>query len=175
MTGYRRPETTQTSRFGLSYGVDRGSKAEAPAARHNPYVGPASGCQTAWFEWVYITIVCVCACVQQAVAWALVVQVVVRMPLPINNRHEARSLAEQRRLLPVHAHRDEILYLVEQYTTTIVVGETGSGKTTQIPQYLHEAGGWFGRREGIWVRGTAWLMDHCWPFPIIASFASAMQ
>lgn len=27
-----------------------------------------------------------------------------------------------------------------QNETVIVIGETGSGKTTQIPQYLHEAG-----------------------------------
>lgn len=27
-----------------------------------------------------------------------------------------------------------------QNKTLIIIGETGSGKTTQIPQYLHEAG-----------------------------------
>lgn len=32
------------------------------------------------------------------------------------------------------------MYLVEKYQTVVVVGATGSGKTTQIPQYLHEAG-----------------------------------
>lgn len=31
-------------------------------------------------------------------------------------------------------HRNNILYLVESYQTVIVVGETGCGKTTQIPQ-----------------------------------------
>ncbi|KAK8537612.1 hypothetical protein V6N12_043765 [Hibiscus sabdariffa] len=29
---------------------------------------------------------------------------------------------------------------VEEYQVLVIVGETGSGKTTQIPQYLHEAG-----------------------------------
>lgn len=32
------------------------------------------------------------------------------------------------------------MYLVENYPIVIVVGETGSGKTTQIPQYLDEYG-----------------------------------
>ncbi|KAJ9517335.1 hypothetical protein QJQ45_016702 [Haematococcus lacustris] len=36
--------------------------------------------------------------------------------------------------------RRELLYLVEQHATVIVLGDTGSGKTTQIPQFLHEAG-----------------------------------
>ena len=35
---------------------------------------------------------------------------------------------------------EQILYMVERYPVTIVVGETASGKSTQIPQYLHEAG-----------------------------------
>uniref|UniRef100_A0A1X7UFP8 Helicase C-terminal domain-containing protein n=1 Tax=Amphimedon queenslandica TaxID=400682 RepID=A0A1X7UFP8_AMPQE len=39
---------------------------------------------------------------------------------------------------------EQILYLVEKYCTAVIVGETGSGKTTQlcfiyIPQYPHEA------------------------------------
>ncbi|KAF9683640.1 hypothetical protein SADUNF_Sadunf04G0034900 [Salix dunnii] len=36
--------------------------------------------------------------------------------------------------LPVYKYRTAILYLVETHATTIIVGETGSGKTTQIPQ-----------------------------------------
>uniref|UniRef100_A0A0E0BYX7 RNA helicase n=1 Tax=Oryza meridionalis TaxID=40149 RepID=A0A0E0BYX7_9ORYZ len=50
------------------------------------------------------------------------------------------SLERQRQLLPVYKYRKAILYLVERHATTIVVGETGSGKSTQIPQYLKEAG-----------------------------------
>lgn len=33
-------------------------------------------------------------------------------------------------------HRNNILYLVESYQTVIIVGETGCGKTTQIPQVI---------------------------------------
>ncbi|KAK4341510.1 hypothetical protein RND71_040011 [Anisodus tanguticus] len=50
------------------------------------------------------------------------------------------SLEKQRQRLPVYKYRTAILYSVETHATTIVVGETGSGKTTQIPQYLKEAG-----------------------------------
>ena len=42
--------------------------------------------------------------------------------------------------LPIHAHRTELLYLIEHHSTVILVGETGSGKTTQLPQFLHQAG-----------------------------------
>ena len=42
--------------------------------------------------------------------------------------------------LPVARYRKQLLYLIEKHATVIIVGETGCGKTTQIPQYLHEAG-----------------------------------
>src|SRR5258705_1089489 len=36
--------------------------------------------------------------------------------------------------LPIAQHRDEIAALVRDHPVTIVCGETGSGKTTQIPK-----------------------------------------
>lgn len=43
-------------------------------------------------------------------------------------------------MLPVAKVRLHLLYAVEKYRTVVIVGETGSGKSTQIPQYLYEAG-----------------------------------
>ncbi|CAN6355319.1 unnamed protein product [Urochloa humidicola] len=51
-----------------------------------------------------------------------------------------RELQDQRKTLPVHKFKDELLKAIAEHQIIIVVGETGSGKTTQIPQYLHEAG-----------------------------------
>lgn len=45
-----------------------------------------------------------------------------------------------RQHLPVAGYREVILYLVKTHNTIVLVGETGSGKTTQVPQYLDEAG-----------------------------------
>src|SRR5471030_1322115 len=36
--------------------------------------------------------------------------------------------------LPIAQHRDAIAALIEKHPITIVCGETGSGKTTQIPK-----------------------------------------
>lgn len=50
------------------------------------------------------------------------------------------SIQETRKSLPIYAYRDEFLAALEEYQILVIVGETGSGKTTQLPQYLHEAG-----------------------------------
>ncbi|KAI9280046.1 P-loop containing nucleoside triphosphate hydrolase protein [Sporodiniella umbellata] len=49
------------------------------------------------------------------------------------------TMIQQRERLPVFKLRKEILYLLEKFQTVIVVGQTGCGKTTQIPQYLMES------------------------------------
>lgn len=43
-------------------------------------------------------------------------------------------------LLPITRHRDALLYTIETYPVTILIGPTGSGKTTQLPQFLEQAG-----------------------------------
>src|SRR5919201_2187607 len=42
--------------------------------------------------------------------------------------------------LPISARRDEIRVAVERHSVVIVCGETGSGKTTQLPKMLLEMG-----------------------------------
>ncbi|KAJ1718967.1 hypothetical protein LPJ53_006182, partial [Coemansia erecta] len=52
----------------------------------------------------------------------------------------SKTMREQREFLPAFACRDDLLRVIGDNQVTIVVGETGSGKTTQLAQYLHEAG-----------------------------------
>lgn len=48
--------------------------------------------------------------------------------------------AEERRRLPVWPSRHNIVRAVRESHVTILVGATGSGKTTQVPQFLDDAG-----------------------------------
>lgn len=50
------------------------------------------------------------------------------------------KIEETRKSLPVYKFRESFLESIDKHQVLIVVGETGSGKTTQLPQYLHEAG-----------------------------------
>lgn len=50
------------------------------------------------------------------------------------------KILKGRKKLPVYPYREEFLQAVQENKVIIIVGETGSGKTTQIPQFLHEAG-----------------------------------
>ena len=50
------------------------------------------------------------------------------------------SIVEQRQSLPIYKLRDELVKAVNDNQILIVIGETGSGKTTQITQYLSESG-----------------------------------
>jgi len=53
---------------------------------------------------------------------------------------KALSMEETRKSLPIYAYREQFLAALEEHQILVIVGETGSGKTTQLPQYLHEAG-----------------------------------
>ena len=59
--------------------------------------------------------------------------------------------------LPVSERRDEIMAAIRSHPVVIVCGETGSGKTTQIPKILLEMG-----------RGKAGLIGHTQPRRIAA-------
>jgi ATP-dependent RNA helicase DHX8/PRP22 len=50
------------------------------------------------------------------------------------------TLRQQRESLPIFAFRDQLIDAIRQNQILVVVGETGSGKTTQLTQYLAEAG-----------------------------------
>lgn len=63
----------------------------------------------------------------------------------VNIRHSSSSRAFDRHLLPISKQRRQLLFAVETCGVTILVGETGCGKSTQVLQYLHEAG---------WTRGN---------------------
>jgi pre-mRNA-splicing factor ATP-dependent RNA helicase DHX38/PRP16 len=65
----------------------------------------------------------------------------------INKKNDAvsdfaknKTLQQQREFLPVFSVRDELIQVIERNKIIIIVGETGSGKTTQLTQYLHESG-----------------------------------
>jgi ATP-dependent helicase HrpA len=64
--------------------------------------------------------------------------------------------------LPINARRDEIAGAVAKHQVVIVCGETGSGKTTQIPKILLAMG-----------RGTAGLIGHTQPRRIAARSVAA--
>ena len=51
-----------------------------------------------------------------------------------------KTIEEVRKSLPIYEWRKPLLQAIQTNQTIIVVAETGSGKTTQIPQYLHEVG-----------------------------------
>lgn len=60
--------------------------------------------------------------------------------LAVWNAHAREALAAQRRSLPVARSREALLYAVEAHGVAVVLGATGCGKSTQLPQYLAEAG-----------------------------------
>eukprot|EP00743_Colponemidia_sp_Colp-15_P007008 GILK01007563.1.p1 GENE.GILK01007563.1~~GILK01007563.1.p1 ORF type:complete len:1219 (+),score=255.03 GILK01007563.1:307-3657(+) len=52
----------------------------------------------------------------------------------------SKTMKEQREYLPIFAIREELMNVIRDNSVIVIVGETGSGKTTQLTQYLHEEG-----------------------------------
>ncbi|VBB29197.1 unnamed protein product [Acanthocheilonema viteae] len=73
-----------------------------------------------------------------------------RTNIVVSNPFLALSIQQQRTRLPIFKYRNHIIYLLEKYRILIIVGETGCGKSTQVPQYLMEVG-WAsdGRKIGV--------------------------
>jgi len=59
---------------------------------------------------------------------------------PTEYEKRRMTLKEVKESLPVFPFRQDLIDAVNEHQVLIIEGETGSGKTTQIPQYLHEAG-----------------------------------
>ncbi len=57
---------------------------------------------------------------------------------PQLSAHE--KILQDRKTLPIYTYREKLLELIRDNQVVVLVGETGSGKTTQLPQYLHEIG-----------------------------------
>jgi pre-mRNA-splicing factor ATP-dependent RNA helicase DHX38/PRP16 len=58
-----------------------------------------------------------------------------------------KTMRQQREFLPIFTCKNHLLKLIQENNVVVVVGETGSGKTTQMAQYMMEAG--YGRRGMI--------------------------
>jgi len=49
-----------------------------------------------------------------------------------------KTIKQQREYLPIYSVREELLTIIRDNRIVVIVGETGSGKTTQLTQYLYE-------------------------------------
>tara|TARA_B110000977_G_scaffold173543_1_gene226774 strand:+ start:4236 stop:7760 length:3525 start_codon:yes stop_codon:yes gene_type:complete len=59
---------------------------------------------------------------------------------PTFGQKSSLPMQQQRESLPIFKLRDELIAAVNDNQVLVVIGETGSGKTTQMTQYLAEAG-----------------------------------
>lgn len=54
--------------------------------------------------------------------------------------NKLRKLRDTQANLPVARYKDEIIKMVKKEKVVIIAGDTGCGKSTQVPRYLYEAG-----------------------------------
>ncbi|SCZ97689.1 BZ3500_MvSof-1268-A1-R1_Chr4-3g07374 [Microbotryum saponariae] len=60
------------------------------------------------------------------------------------------SVAERRYRLPIAKQKDALLYLLEHHPVVVLQSPTGTGKSTQLPQFLLEAG-WASEGKSIGI------------------------
>ena len=75
---------------------------------------------------------------------------------------DAAEVAKRDADLPIHARREAILEALHAHPVLIIAGDTGSGKSTQLPQYCLESG-----------RGIDGLIAHTQPRRIAARALAA--
>ncbi|XP_029727278.2 pre-mRNA-splicing factor ATP-dependent RNA helicase DHX16 [Aedes albopictus] len=63
-----------------------------------------------------------------------------RKPAVSEADRKKMDLEETKKSLPVYPFKEDLIAAIKEHQILIIEGETGSGKTTQIPQYLYEAG-----------------------------------
>ncbi|XP_073685275.1 LOW QUALITY PROTEIN: ATP-dependent RNA helicase DHX29 [Garra rufa] len=61
-----------------------------------------------------------------------------RLLLNLRSSALARRLLVEREQLPVFQHRQQVLEALRRHRVLVIAGETGSGKSTQIPQFILE-------------------------------------
>ncbi|GJQ81320.1 putative ATP-dependent helicase [Trypoxylus dichotomus] len=70
----------------------------------------------------------------------LEVKPVIRKPAVFVEVNRSDEIQKARLKLPILAEEQQIMEVINDNSVIIVAGETGSGKTTQVPQFLYEAG-----------------------------------
>ncbi|XP_050977642.1 ATP-dependent RNA helicase DHX29 [Labeo rohita] len=61
-----------------------------------------------------------------------------RLLLKLRSSNLAHRLLAEREQLPVFQHRQQVLEALRRHRVLVIAGETGSGKSTQIPQFILE-------------------------------------
>ncbi|MDX1285679.1 MAG: hypothetical protein R3182_11730, partial [Draconibacterium sp.] len=79
-----------------------------------------------------------------------------------NTRHNSKPVPDFPAGLPINERQDEICKLIEENQVIILCGETGSGKTTQLPKLCLKLG-----------RGTYGMIGHTQPRRIAARSVAA--
>ncbi|XP_043680354.1 pre-mRNA-splicing factor ATP-dependent RNA helicase DHX16 isoform X2 [Vespula pensylvanica] len=63
-----------------------------------------------------------------------------REPSPSPQAKILQTIQETKKSLPIYPFKNDLIQAIKEHQILIIEGETGSGKTTQIPQYLYESG-----------------------------------